>query len=218
MDEEVRQFINGEVERRIAEYSRNDADKHRTFLESMFKRITLAIGILVVIVVSTGTFMFGKSLETASTTVVNTFLRQEGVTEILKKRVDKSVEETTPELKQKAREAVLEAFQAELPPALTDAVEGKIEEVKNLSEVDLIKAGLKGEKGDRGEASLLYGQKFCVLQAGGGCPTGFSSGQICIDSEDEDNRDNTSGTVGDSGQSGRCGGSSRQFLLCCKTE
>jgi len=67
------------------------------------------------------------------------------------------------------------------------------------------------------KAFPLYGQNFCVLQAGGGCPPGFSSGQICIDSEDERNQDSTSGAVGDSGWGGRCGKSSRQLLLCCKT-
>ena len=66
------------------------------------------------------------------------------------------------------------------------------------------------------EDSSLYGQKFCVLQAGGGCPTGFFSGRICIDSEDEGNKDYIKGTVGDSGQ-GTCGGSSKEFLLCCNT-
>ena len=67
------------------------------------------------------------------------------------------------------------------------------------------------------EDSPLYSQKFCILQAGGGCPTGFFSGRICIDSEDEENRDYMRGTVGDSGQ-GTCGRTSKEFLLCCKTE
>ena len=75
-------------------------------------------------------------------------------------------------------------------------------------------SGPAGPRGSAGRNSPLYGQKFCVLQAGGRCPTGFSNGSICIDSEDKDNSDRVSGVIGNSGANA-CGGSSKQLLLCC---
>ena len=63
--------------------------------------------------------------------------------------------------------------------------------------------------------SPLAGQRFCVLQSGKNCPSGFSNGSICIDSEDYKNKDFVSGIVGESGKN-KCGGSSKSFLLCCK--
>ena len=55
---------------------------------------------------------------------------------------------------------------------------------------------------------------YCILKAGGRCPTGFKEGSIVFDTEDNDNKDSISGNIGDSGLSG--GISGIIIKVCCK--
>lgn len=68
---------------------------------------------------------------------------------------------------------------------------------------------------DQINSPFLSGEQFCVLRSGGRCPQNFNIGTICVDSEDSKNKDFIKGIVGDSGD-GNCGGSSKQFELCCR--
>jgi len=55
---------------------------------------------------------------------------------------------------------------------------------------------------------------YCILRAGGSCPSGFSVGEIGFDTEDTDNSDFSSGTYGDAYDYGHAG--SWALVLCCK--
>lgn len=52
---------------------------------------------------------------------------------------------------------------------------------------------------------------YCILRAGGACPTGFSTGNIYIDAEDSNPSNSMTGSVGDSYANGNV-----YFNLCCK--
>jgi len=55
---------------------------------------------------------------------------------------------------------------------------------------------------------------YCILSAGGSCPSGFSRGRIGFDTEDGDNSDWSDGPIGDAYRC--CGNNGWALVLCCK--
>jgi hypothetical protein len=106
---------------------------------------------LVIFVTAAGTWIFGKSVETASREQVKYFLKEERVAEGLRDEIDNSFAASIPSLRKRAKEEVENALKAQTGKALTAEVEKKIEEIKKLKGIDLIEAGLKGERGEKGD-------------------------------------------------------------------
>jgi hypothetical protein len=62
---------------------------------------------------------------------------------------------------------------------------------------------------------------YCILRSGTSCPTGFTQGHICLDTEDDNNRDRSDGNTGASqiGAQSLCGtgaAGSVRLAFCCK--
>jgi len=55
---------------------------------------------------------------------------------------------------------------------------------------------------------------YCIFQAGGSCPSGFTGGEIIFDTEDNRNEDSCHGSYGDSGKVNTMSGI--KLKLCCK--
>ncbi len=145
--DDVEKMVGSEVDKKIAEYAKNDADKHRKFLETMFQRITWAIGLILILVLGAGTWLFGKSVENATKVTVSAFLTQDDVPEQVRSIVTQTINASLPQLKKSVGAATIEALQEGTGKLLTKAVEQKIDEIKKLKKTDLIQAGLQGKRG-----------------------------------------------------------------------
>ncbi len=164
-DNEIKQL----TEKRIIEFLREDAGKHRDFLESMIKRVVWGFGVLSAFLGAGIYFAFGNSVENAANQNISDYLVREQVQAQLHQQIQAEIRvakvAARDEAREEARVAVYESISKELKKVSTNLdaqlstiAEKKLKEIESLSTDEILKRavaqGLKGEPGPPGEKFL----------------------------------------------------------------
>ena len=136
------------VERRLNRFLTEDAEKHRVFLESMFKRVTWGFAVFAGVFGTVLYFVFGNSVDQAASTAIRGFMAEERVPEELNGEISRVLDDARPDIALAAKEHALEAVEGKI----TEVTEEKIQELQGLSAEDLFEKGLRGEAGTPGLA------------------------------------------------------------------
>lgn len=142
--------IEAVVERLASRLFREDAGAHREYLERMFSRLVWAIGTIVVVLLAVGAFLFGKSVDSASTQGVQAFLERERIESALRRQVSALIADSHSVISQQASNEVRAALEASVADLLNEAVEEKISSLQEIDPAELFDQGLRGERGLRG--------------------------------------------------------------------
>lgn len=117
------------VELRVDQLFNRDAEKHRIFLEAMFKRVLWALGIIIIVSCSIGAWIFGKHMESA----MDTIIEENDIKNTINEEVSKRLKS------EKATNFIIEGVQKEVNKLLPTILSGnKIQQqltvsiVKNL--------------------------------------------------------------------------------------
>lgn len=149
---ENQEQIDEYIKTKVSEALFKDASDHRQFMESTFKHITWAIGILVIVVAVAGTWLFGKSVESASREKVKQFMKETDVPILLKAEIEAAFSQEKEGIPERAKEAVDRILKSETGKQLKHEIEIKIDEIKKLSGSALIASQLVGPAGPPGPA------------------------------------------------------------------
>lgn len=142
------------IRTKVSEALFKDASDHRQFMESTFKQITWAIGILIIVVAAAGTWLFGKSVESASREKVQQFMKETSVPELLRKEIEAAFSQEKEGIPKRAEEEVNNILESEIGDQLGKQIESKIEELKKISGSELIASQLIGPQGMRGPSGM----------------------------------------------------------------
>ena len=147
--------IDAAVRLKIAEVLRQDASKHREFLELMFKRITWAIGLIVLIVGSVAIYVFGESVNAVAESSVAAFMNEEQIQKQLLSEVSDSIASQRPKIRSEVESSIKNVVSEAAEIMLDGIVSDKIAQFQNLEPEELLQRGLKGERGPEGPEGLV---------------------------------------------------------------
>ena len=119
MDETTKSEINDLVQIKTTELFREDAAKHREFLERISKFVVWAIGLLVLVITTYGYFFIGKRIDATALALVT----EKGV----KERLDSNVNERIKDA-EKALELKISNFKKEIDNSLKSNIDEKIKD------------------------------------------------------------------------------------------
>ncbi len=150
LTDEARELLSALVKERTRELFAEDAGKHREYLDSVFNRLTWALGILVVAVGVFGTWTFGESVEAAANGQVRTFMNEERVREQLQTQIDDAIRKASPQLEAEALRRVKVALESQVGQDLQDAVAAKAAEIRGVPAASIVADSLRGPSGPEG--------------------------------------------------------------------
>ena len=142
--EEHKQSTEKYIEKRINIFLSQDANIHRQFLESMFKRVMWSFGIIIITVTSILYFVWGRSVDSAAESSVNKFIDEQNVTKSILDKVDDHLLELAPTIRENAKSEAKIAIEDEVSRITRE----KLAELKGLTIEELASKGLRGPKGD----------------------------------------------------------------------
>ena len=158
-----KELIEALTEKKLAEYAKNDADKHRLFLELMFKRTTSAIIMVAVLALGAGYFLFGKSLDGATKTAVSSMLDDGAIKTNLEAHIASTIESAKPDIVLRTKKAIEEVANNHVQSELDRVFALKLQELSNTEITSLLEiviesalegkvgpTGARGHQGDRG--------------------------------------------------------------------
>lgn len=155
-----------EVESMVLRLFKEDAGKHREFIDGTVKNVLTVTGIGVAILLSLATWMMGSKLDDAAANITRAYLSDKSIETAVSSQIDTKIQSAIADVDQQVKdaankakmasvsglgEAIKKEIDVNIQKTLQAEVSRKLEEIKSLSSAQLIQRGLKGEKGDKGD-------------------------------------------------------------------
>lgn len=143
-EDAVQEKLEVAIERRLREFVADQVGTHRQFLETMLLRLTWAIGVILALVLGTGVWLFGRSIDTAVDAGVNALLKEQTVAQRLRAQVTEQIAAQQARIAARVNIAVESALQDRASKdRITQAIDEKVGEIAKLSSDGLVDSAIR---------------------------------------------------------------------------